>query len=263
MSKNEYLDALKKALTGLPPDVAAKTMAYYEQRFIDSLAAGQTEDEILADLDEPRKIAMTLRANAHLSAFEQKKNPVNAMRMLVSFIGLAIFNLFMVIPAIVYGAILMSIYACAFAFYIGGIAITASGLAGANELVLSGPFRHIIVADDEIDDPEVRMQTKVSIGHTGIKVFQEPSPGLQAQLDEESSRSERLLDSAEALADSGVRISTDLDSASRTTQTAIGAGFILLGIMLSLLSIVVTRFTAVGIKRYVQMNFALLKGERK
>lgn len=41
MSKNEYLDALKKALAGLPPDVAAKTMAYYEQRFIDSLAAGK------------------------------------------------------------------------------------------------------------------------------------------------------------------------------------------------------------------------------
>jgi len=263
MGKLEYLEALKKAMAGLPPELIARTLAYYEQRFIDGLAAGRSEAEIAADLDEPRKIAMTLRANAHLSAFEQKKNPVNAMRMLVSFIGLAIFNLFMVIPAIVYGAILMSIYACAFAFYIGGIAITASGLAGANELVLSGPFRHIIVADDEIDDPEVRMQTKVSIGHTGIKVFQEPSPGLQAQLDEESSRSERLLDSAEALADSGVRISTDLDSASRTTQTAIGAGFILLGIMLSLLSIVVTRFTAVGIKRYVQMNFALLKGERK
>jgi len=263
MGKYEYLEALKKAMAGLPPDVIARTLAYYEQRFIDSLAAGRAEDEIAADLDEPRKIAMTLRANAHMSAFEQKKSPVNAMRMMVSFVGLAIFNLFMVIPAMVYGAILMAIYVSAFGFYIGGIAITASGLAGANELVLSGPFRHMIVLDDDSDDPAVSMQTKVSIGHTGIRVFQEPSPALQAQLDEETSRSEQLLDSAEAVAGSGVRISTDFDSASRATQTAIGTGFVLLGIMLSLLSVVVTKFTVVGIKRYVQMNFALLKGERR
>ena len=262
MGKHEYLEALKKAMAGLPPETAARTLAYYEQRFIDGLAAGRTEQEIAADLDEPRKIAMTLRANAHLSAFEQKKNPVNAMRMLVSFVGLAIFNLFMVIPAMVYGAILVSIYACAFAFYVSGIAITASGLAGANELVLSGPFQHLIAYADE-HEPGVSMQTKVSIGHDGIQVFQEPSPGLQAQLDEETSRTEKLLDSAEAVAGSGVHFSTDLDNASRTTQAAIGTGFVLLGIALSLLSIVVTRFTVVGFKRYVQMNFALLKGERK
>jgi hypothetical protein len=32
------------------------------------------------------------------------------------------------------------------------------------------------------------------------------------------------------------------------------------GIALFLLSLVATRFTAQGIKRYVQMNFSLLKG---
>lgn len=89
MSKNEYLDALKKALAGLPPDTAAKTMAYYEQRFIDSLGAGKTEEEIAAELDDPRKIAMTLRANAHRSAFEQKRNPANLARMMFSSLASA------------------------------------------------------------------------------------------------------------------------------------------------------------------------------
>jgi hypothetical protein len=32
------------------------------------------------------------------------------------------------------------------------------------------------------------------------------------------------------------------------------------GIALFLLSLVVTRYTVVGIKRYIQMNFSLLKG---
>jgi hypothetical protein len=40
----------------------------------------------------------------------------------------------------------------------------------------------------------------------------------------------------------------------------VGFGMVLGGIALFLLSLVVTRYTAVGIKRYVQMNFSLLKG---
>ena len=260
MSKNEYLDALKKALTGLPPDVAAKTMAYYEQRFIDSLAAGQSEAEITADLDEPRKIAMTLRANAHRSAFEQNRSPASLARMMVSFIGLGIFNLFMVVPAAVFSALLVSVYASAFALYISGIAVTASGLAGANELVLSGPLRHLVIYDDEGSQTDTRMQTKISISDQGIDVFQEPSPGLRKEMDQADSRSEKLLEGAEAVAESGVRITSDLDNESRATQTAVGIGLVLLGIVLTLVSIVVTRYSLIGLKRYIQMNASLLRG---
>ena len=258
MSKNEYLDALKKALAGLPPDVAAKTMAYYEQRFIDSLAAGKTEEEIAAELDEPRKIAMTLRANAHRSAFEQKRNPANLARMVFSLIGLGIFNLFMVVPAAVFSALLVSIYASAFAFYISGIAITATGLAGANELVLTGPLRHLVF--DESDQVDARMQTRISISDQGVDVFQEPSAGLRKEWDEADSKSEKWLEGAEAMAEGGVRITSDLDNESRATQTAVGIGLVLLGIVLSLVSIVITRYSLIGLKRYIQMNVALLRG---
>jgi len=260
MSKNEYLDALKKALAGLTPDVAAKTMAFYEQRFIDSLAAGKTEDEIAAELDEPRKIAMTLRANAHRSAFEQKRNPANLARMLFSLFGLGIFNLFMVVPAAVFSALLISVYASAFAFYISGIAVTATGLAGANELVLSGPLRHLVIFDDESEQVDARMQTKISISDQGVEVFQEPSAGLRKEWDEADSRSEKWLEGAEAMAEGGVRITSDLDNESRATQTAVGIGLVLLGIVLSLVSIVITRYSLIGLKRYLQMNVALLRG---
>jgi uncharacterized membrane protein len=51
-----------------------------------------------------------------------------------------------------------------------------------------------------------------------------------------------------------------MDADSRTTQTLFGFGLVLGGIALFLLSLVVTRYTFVGIKRYIQMNFSLLKG---
>jgi uncharacterized membrane protein len=260
MSKNEYLDALKKALAGLPPDVASKTMAYYEQCFIDGATAGKTDDEIAAGLDQPRKIAMTLRANAHRSAFEQSRNPANLARMVFSFIGLGIFNLFMVVPAAVYSALLFSVYASAFALYISGIAITATALAGANELVLTGPLRHLIVYGDDGEQVDTRMQTKISISGQGIEVFQEPSAGLRKEWADADSKSEQWLEGAEAMAEGGVRITSELDSESRAAQTAIGIGLVVLGIFLSLVSIVVTRYSLIGLKRYIQMNLALLRG---
>ena len=48
MGKLEYLDALKRAMLGLPPDVQAKTLAYYEQRFVDGIAFDRRVDDGLA-----------------------------------------------------------------------------------------------------------------------------------------------------------------------------------------------------------------------
>ncbi len=265
MDKLAYLDALKQAMAGLPHDVQAKTLAYYEQRFVDGVAAGRSEQDVARELDDPKKIAMTLRASAHMDAFAQKKNPANLVRLLISALGLAIFNLFMVVPAMVFAALLATVYACALGFYVAGIAITASGLAGANELVLDTPLRHFLV--NEAGWPDDMMQTKVNIGETAIHVFQEkvapPAAGNEApDVDpgDEASNSGRVIKRAEAVAGRGIHISTDVDVGSRTTQAFFGLGMVLGGIVMFLLSLVVTKYTIVGVRRYIDMNFALLKG---
>ena len=264
MGKLEYLEALKRAMLGLPPDVQARTLAYYEQRFVDGVAAGRGEPDVARELDEPTKIAMTLRASAHLNAFTEKKNPANVLRVAVSAVGLAIFNLFMIVPAMVYSALLFALYVCALTFYLAGIATTASGLAGANELVLDWPSRFVT-----IDDDGRGRQMRIEIGSHGINVTQEhpqvADPLPPADADADAGRGSRLERSravrgAEALADSTVRISTEMDAESRTTQTLFGLGLVLGGIALFLLSLVVTRYTFIGLKRYLQMNRSLLKG---
>ena len=273
MGKLEYLEALKRAMLGLPPDVQAKTLAYYEQRFVDGMAAGRGEPDVARELDDPTKIAMTLRASAHLNAFArknpanefaEKKSPANALRVAVSAVGLAIFNLFMIVPAMVYSALLFALYVCALTFYLAGIATTASGLAGANELVLDWPSRFVT-----IDDDGRGRQMRIEIGSHGINVTQErpqiadPLPPVDSEADADRSRRRehsRAVRGAEALADSTVRISTEMDAESRTTQTLFGLGLVLGGIALFLLSLVITRYTFIGLKRYVQMNRSLLKG---
>ncbi|MES2759223.1 MAG: DUF1700 domain-containing protein [Pseudomonadota bacterium] len=256
MGKLEFLDALKRALTGLAPELQAKTLAYYEQRFVDGLAAGLGETEIAKDLDDPRKIAMTLRASSHLSAFEQKRNPANLLRLVVSALGLAIFNLFMVVPAAVYASLLAAMYACALGFYIAGIAITASGLAGANELVLDGPLRHFVMNADEATPDS---QTRITIGDQGVRVFQEKLPAATGTA-AASDRAEPVIKRAEEVAGHVIHISTDMDAGSRATQTFFGLSMVVGSICLFLLSLVVTKYTFIGIRRYVEMNYSLLKG---
>jgi uncharacterized membrane protein len=246
----EYLDALKRAMIGLPPDVQAKTLAYYEQRFVDGIAAGRSEEDVGRELDDPKKIAMTLRASAHLNSFSETKNPANLLRFLVSAVGLAIFNLFMVVPAAVFGALLTALYISAFGFYLGGAVVTASGLAGANEFTFKEPV-HRVLADGAAQQD----QATVTIGPHGIQVFTDKAGAPTVVIDGEPESVIRGNRGA-----GRIRISTDMDEATRTTQIAVGAGMIIGGIALLLISLVITRYTFIGIRRYLQMNLSLLKG---
>jgi uncharacterized membrane protein len=277
MGKLEFLDALKRAMAGLPPEAQAKTLAFYEQRFVDGVAAGRSEQAIAAEQDDPKKIAMTLRANTHMQAFETKKNPANLLRMVVAALGLAIFNLFMVVPAMVYAALLATLYACGLAFYLAGTVITASGLSGANEIKLEGPLRSFFVEHGMANDRD-GLQTKVNISEQGIEVFSERAPGSKTGStrvtlgkssspdvgEDDSAKPDKgtaqVIERAESFASKGVMFSTDTDDGSRATQTAFGIVMVLGGIVLLLLSLVVTRYTFIGLKRYIDMNFALLKG---
>ncbi|MFL6659487.1 MAG: DUF1700 domain-containing protein [Massilia sp.] len=284
MGKLEFLDALKRAMTGLAPEAQAKTLAFYEQRFVDGVAAGRREEDIAAEQDDPKRIAMTLRASTHMQAFETKKNPANLVRMLIAALGLAIFNLFMVVPAMVYAALLAAMYACGLALYLGGAVITASGLSGANEIHLDGPLSKMFSHSDFGDDSR---HMKISISDMGIRVFSddddEKAPSTSVTIggttkanananakddtehdgasDEEIDKeSVRVAKRVESVASNGIMISTDMDDGSRSTQTSLGIGMVLGGIVLLLLCLVVTRYTFIGIKRYIEMNFSLLKG---
>jgi uncharacterized membrane protein len=277
MGKLEYLELLKRAMLGLAPDVQAKTLGYYEQRFVDGLNAGRSEQDVAGELDDPKKIAMTLRANSYRAQFGEqpgaqpgaqaaghpgqqpgaqfdKRGPAGVLRLLISGAGLAIFNLFMIVPAMVYSALLFALYVAALAFYLGGVAITASGLAGNGELLLDLPSHYL-----QVDDDGAKRQLRVQIDETGINVHEEGADTLPPNDEDARSRS-RLRHGASVVAGNALHITTDMDADSRTTQTLFGFGMVLGGIALFLLSLVVTRHTFVGIKRYIQMNFSFLKG---
>lgn len=160
-------------------------------------------------------------------------------------LGLLAFNFFLIIPAIVYAAMLFALYVVSIIVFVLGIAVTSSSLAGVNQLVLDGPVRHVILQKTLPPAGEAehhRGRLRIEIHSSGLHVSPEPSGQDDAI--------------GNALVSVG---SNDGESDSRTVGTLKGIGFILGGIALVLLSMVVTRFTWLGLKRYVKMNASMLR----
>jgi uncharacterized membrane protein len=183
MTRFEYLTALRSALEGLPPEVIERTLAACEQRIHEASAAGRSEDEILASLEDPQKVADDLRAEhapkvpAVISAAPSQnapalRGPVSALRMFFSLIGLSVFNLFLIGPAIAYASLLIAAFAVSLACYAAGIAITGASLSGVNQVALAGPFHHVYFDKPEqiADLRHHDGRTTVNIGETGIHV---------------------------------------------------------------------------------------------
>lgn len=203
------------------------------------------------------------------------RRPRHALRTLASFVGLSIFNVFMVIPALVYASLLAAVYAAAFGFYIGGVAVTASGLAGQGEVALQGPLRQLMELThtrfDSRAEEEAALNWRLVISRDGIEVLRSDGNGSDAgdagvereRRADAADRNSRIWDRAEAIAAGDLRVSNELvdsDGGARTAQTFAGFGLVLGGIILCLLGIVLTRYTVIGLRRYLALNAALLRG---
>ena len=160
-------------------------------------------------------------------------------------LGLLAFNFFLIIPAMVYAAMMLALYVVSIIVFVLGIAVTSSSLAGVNQLVLDGPVRHVIMQKGALpagDSEHHRGRVRIEIHSSGLTILPEPSGQ-----DDEVGNALVLVGSDEG------------ESDSRSAGTLKGIGFILGGIALVLLGMVVTRFTWLGLKRYVKMNASMLR----
>jgi uncharacterized membrane protein len=202
---------------------------------------------------------MSLRTSAHMRSFTERKSAGSVLRMLFTAAGLAIFNLFMLVPAAVVGGLLISLYVAAGAFYSSGIVVTASALAGANEFVFDEPLRfinldrrNIVVYDRKHPDGA---SATVRIGPRGIEVQDIDKSGKPADTDDSSAS---IIE--QDARNGSIHVITDMDASTRGRQVAVGVGLVLGGIALILVAIVITRFCLLAVKRYLQMNLSLIKG---
>lgn len=258
MTRFEFIDALKQALAGLPPETIAATVAEYERRIRAASDAGQSEDDIIENLGDPQKIAAERRsAPLEIAMVQQDVRPASFARTVFSFTGLMVFNLFLAIPAIVYCSLLFASFVLALACYGGGIAITGASLAGVEGISFERPdYPRFLIQRDAAGASATANGTaaNASIQIADAKSTVDIGPHA---VDVSDGSSGVRIDNPERDRDFYFDIG-DVGQA-RPMLVSVGIGLILAGIVAFLLCLALARFTLVGIARLVQMELSILK----
>ena len=120
MTKYNFLNELERRLVKLPEEDKKEVMRDYEEHFEFALEAGKSDEEIIAALGSPEKIAKEVAADYHVELARETNNVSNAVRAVLSVAGLGFFNLVFVLgPAIAVGGVI-------FAFTVSGAALAVS-----------------------------------------------------------------------------------------------------------------------------------------
>lgn len=98
MTRLEFLDTLRRRLSGLPPDEIDELIADYAAHFADGKAAGRSEAEIAAALGDPMRLARELRAEAGFRRWETARTPANFFAVLFGFLALIAVDFVFLLP---------------------------------------------------------------------------------------------------------------------------------------------------------------------
>jgi len=120
MTKYNFLNELERRLGKLPESDRREIMADYEEHFANANEAGKSDEEAIATLGSPEKIAKEVVADYHIEVAQETKNVSNAFRAIFAVGGLGFLNLVFVLgPAIGVAGVI-------FAFGISGVALVLS-----------------------------------------------------------------------------------------------------------------------------------------
>ena len=121
MTRQEFLDTLRRRLSGLPSSEIDELIADYATHFADGKAAGRSEEDIAAALGDPMRLACELRAEAGLRRWETARTPANFFAVLFGFLALIAVDFMFLLPLL--GAL-------ALFTLVAGIVVLALCLAG-------------------------------------------------------------------------------------------------------------------------------------
>lgn len=250
MNKTEYMNTLQQELQGLPNVLVTETIAYYEKQFADGVAAGKTETEITEKLANPRLVAAQKRANQRFQHLKNDFSIGNIFTLFVAMIGVVMFNLFMLIPAFIYGAFLFVAYLGSLLTYGAGIVVFAASVSGVSQMEFKLPHHHQRIHGSHLYSQSQHRSGSVSINLTEKGV----------EIDKDIHRAGG--DIANAVENSVQEQSPNTLSIKNKMQgkhSVYGLGLLLLGTALLLLCIWMTRLTVVGFGRYFMWNLSLIR----
>lgn len=255
MNKTEYMNTLRQELEGLPAEIVEDTMWAYEGRFVDGMVAGRDELDIAAGLPAPHIVAAQKRASLRYQELKKNATPTNLASLFVALIGVLVFNFFMIIPAILYSALLFASYLSSLVFYLVGIVITATVLSGVPQINLNIPSHHYqrINGVESEHFSDYHDNVRVEISSSGISVDHDGDAPVA------SSAASTVISSTDNVVVDDSAIHVRVGNHLKSIHVLNGLGFLLGGIALFMLSLFMTKYTFIGFKNYLRWNVSLLR----
>ncbi len=139
MNKREFLEALQKSLSGLPEEDIQKSLEFYSEMIDDRIEEGISEQEAVAAIGDPTKIAKEILADIPIAKLvKQKIKPkrrISALEIVLLVLGSPIWlSLFITLFAVVLSiyvvlwSVIISLYSVAAAFVACAVGGAVSGI---------------------------------------------------------------------------------------------------------------------------------------
>ncbi|RFU47733.1 DUF1700 domain-containing protein [Paraburkholderia sp. DHOC27] len=123
MKQDVFIETLRRELSSLPKQAVDEIIADYHEYIGDGLAAGRREEDVIAALGDPVKLARELKAQANYRQWQDRRSVGNLIRVIVSISGLGLLNVLLLVPFMIY-LMLLTIG------YVVSSALTIAGLVG-------------------------------------------------------------------------------------------------------------------------------------
>ena len=138
MSKNEFLESLRKALSGLPQEDIEERLNFYSEMIDDRIEDGLTEDAAVAEIGAVETVASQAVAEVPLPKIVKErirpKRRLNALEIILLVLGSPVW-LSLLIAAF---AVVLSIYIVIWALIISLWAVEASFIVSALAAIAAG-----------------------------------------------------------------------------------------------------------------------------
>ncbi|MGJ4858588.1 DUF1700 domain-containing protein [Labrys sp. La1] len=123
-SRQEFLDALKAGLDGLPAAEIDEVLVDYAAYFTDAQEAGRSEDSVVQMLGDPAQLARALKAESGLRQLQARPSPSTILGAIAALTGLAMLDLFVLLPVLsILLVVFLALGLVALALALGGSAI--------------------------------------------------------------------------------------------------------------------------------------------
>ena len=143
MNKQEYLDALRRALVQMPSEERERQLAYYDELISDMCEDGMSEAEAASRLGEPNAVAQELLAALPLWALVKTRvSPGGGFSPLVIALLILGFPLWFPLLTAV-GAVLLSLIITLWTLFIAYAAVVFALLASAVALTIALPLGYV------------------------------------------------------------------------------------------------------------------------